>query len=156
MLRRTFLILTLLGTVGCSDEQTPDELSEASEARQEGCVPVPPVTLEYLADALADDGITLSHARAFMSPEWYEGRSFYYVGAEVDAPGYEGDDDIGIWTAFDLHGGSDSGPTMAVGPVARQAGTLGTDSRAPIVAPSHPGVAEVTRCVRDAIRGQPR
>ena len=35
-----------------------------------------------------------------MSPGAYRGQLFYYIAAEVDAEGYRGDDDIGLWTAF--------------------------------------------------------
>ena len=143
--------------MGCAgpEAEAPESAGEALVAevnpRQAGCVSVPENTLAYLTDVLAEDGITLRHAKAFMSGEAYRGQLFYYIAAEVDAPGYEGMDDIGVWTAFDLHGGVNSGPTMAVGPVARRASEFGTASRAPIVAGSYPGVAEAIRCVQDAI-----
>lgn len=119
--------------------------------RQEGCLDVPANTLKSLADDLADDGVTLRYARAFPSPTAYRGQLFHYIAAEVEAPGYEGMGDIGVWTAFDLDGGDNSGPTMAVGPVARRVSQVGTASQAPIVAASHPGVAEAIRCVANAI-----
>lgn len=89
-----------------------------------------------------------------MSPEAYRGQLFYYIAAEVDAEGYRGDDDIGLWTAFGLHDGADSGPTMAVGLVARRVSSFGTASRAPIVATSWPGVAAATACVRWSVANE--
>jgi hypothetical protein len=70
------------------------DLPEADPAS--GCLAVPRRMLDHLEQALTGEGKSLRLARAYRHGNFERP---FYVAAEIDGPGMEGDGEIGTWSA---------------------------------------------------------
>jgi hypothetical protein len=143
---RQISALVLLAVAGCGEEPPRAQPAQASAAIE--CLPVPTALISTIESTLTvRGGGTLRSARAVRSGSH---RSAYFVSAEIDGPGMEGDGEIGTWFATNLSGGS--GIILSVPHVATAFSRLGDASKTDADATlSDPGARESQRCV-----GQPR
>jgi len=138
--------------VSCGAVDGPAEsAAPAAEAVQEDepparCESVSEEVVAALASGLTvQGGGTLRDAWAVRSNDF---ENVYFVAAEIDGPGIEGDGDIGVWTASDP---SSPGGHYSVNAVAKEFSDWG-DGGATTAGFSlaDDGVSESRDCVRDS------
>lgn len=81
------------------------------ESAGNDCVSVPRSTLDAIEDGFVIEGGSLSRGQA------WEGSDWWYVAAEIDAPGLEGSGDVGVWA---VPSPSNPGPIYVANAVARE------------------------------------
>jgi hypothetical protein len=118
--QKLFTILALLAltatVAACGGESTttaadePEETMQATaappattEQEESRCQPVPAALVEGIASGLTvTGGGSLRDAAAVRSDDF---ESAFFISAEVDGPGIEGDGDVGTWVTNRLEGG---------------------------------------------------
>jgi hypothetical protein len=154
---RLFWMSTLLTVVvlsaGCGDtletadapRTSPTSAEEAAPPPEEGlrCQPVSAALLEAIASGLTvSGGGKLRNGFAVKSEDFSE---VYFVSAEIDGPGMEGDGEVGTWATNSLEPGG--GLILAVGGLAHEFSDWGhgeqTDAA---LSPDDDGVDESQEC----------
>ena len=115
--RPAALALLLLSLAGCSSAtenttgaaaqappqtQTPETQAPETQATESDsrCLPVPKALVRGIEEGLTvEGGGTLRNAKAVKSEDF---KNVYYVSADIQGPGLEGDDDIGTWATNSL------------------------------------------------------
>lgn len=126
MRSRALLVAFDIALAGCGgtgeeaeapEQQTPatTETEEAAPERDPHCMAVPPAVVKAISTGLeVQGGGSLRFAQAVKSDDF---ESVYFVSADIQGAGLEGDDDVATWATNRLRVG---GLTFAVDSVAQE------------------------------------
>ena len=116
--------------------------SEATPTASTRCISVPKSRVDNIAEGLTvSGGGTLRNAWAVRSRDF---ERVYFVSAEIDGPGMEGDGEIGTWATNRL---DETGLTYAVSGIAKEFSDWGA-AGSPDFSMSDDGARESQECVR--------
>ena len=147
-----FLIaVVLLAAAACGGETSEREQKEQERLSATGeCEQVPDVTLTLISESLTVDGGSIRSAHQVRSKLY---NNIYMVAADIEGPGLEGPDDIGVWASGEIQG---TDATLSwVNSIARDNTDLlgGSQQGTTRFTPTAHGIRESIKCVQDDLSG---
>ena len=141
----------LLAVAACGGETSERELKEQDRLSATGeCEQVPEATLKQISDSLTVDGGSIRSAYQVRSKLY---NNIYMVAADIEGPGFEGPDQIGVWASGEIQG---TDATLSwVNSEARDNSELLGGSRQGTTrfTPTAHGIRESIKCVQDDLAG---
>ena len=139
----------LLAVAACGGETSEREQKEQERLSATGeCEQVPEATLKQISDSLTVDGGSIRSAYQVRSKLY---NNIYMVAAEIEGPGLDGPDDIGVWASGEIQG---TDATLSwVNSEARDNSELlgGSQQGTTRFTPTAHGIRESIQCVKDEL-----
>jgi hypothetical protein len=107
------------------------------------CEPVPPDVVAGIEEGLTMTGGTLRGAQAVRSGDFEQ---VWFVAADIQAAGLEGNSDIAVWAMNDISAPG-AGLTIAVNGIAKEFSDWGAADQSDRFTPDDDGIAEAEQCV---------
>ena len=143
--------VVLLAAAACGGETSEREQKEQERLSATGeCEQVPDVTLTLISESLTVDGGSIRSAHQVRSKLY---NNIYMVAADIEGPGLEGPDDIGVWASGEIQG---TDATLSwVNSIARDNSDLlgGSQQGTTRFTPTAHGIRESIKCVQDDLSG---
>ena len=141
----------LLVAAACGGETSEREQKEQDRLSATGeCEQVPDATLTQITEALTVDGGSIRAAHQVRSKLY---NNIYMVAADIEGPGLDGPDDIGVWASGEIQG---TDATLSwVNSEARDNSELlgGSQQGTTRFTPTAHGIRESIKCVQDELSG---
>ena len=145
------LAIAVLAVAACGGETSEREQKEQERLSATGeCEQVPEATLKQISDSLTVDGGSIRSAYQVRSKLY---NNIYMVAADIEGPGFEGPDQIGVWASGEIQG---TDATLSwVNSEARDNTELLGGSRQGTTrfTPTAHGIRESIKCVQDNLAG---
>ena len=145
------LAVAMLAVAACGGETTEREQKEQERLSATGeCEQVPDATLTQITEALTVDGGSIRAAHQVRSKLY---NNIYMVAADIEGPGLDGPDDIGVWASGEIQG---TDATLSwVNSEARDNTELlgGSQQGTTRFTPTAHGIRESIKCVQDELAG---
>ena len=139
----------LLAVAACGGETSEREQKEQERLSATGeCEQVPEATLTQISESLTVDGGSIRAAHQVRSKLY---NNIYMVAAEIEGPGLDGPDDIGVWASGEIQG---TDATLSwVNSEARDNSELlgGSQQGTTRFTPTAHGIRESIQCVKDEL-----
>ena len=146
-----WLAIAMLAVAACGGETSEREQKEQERLSATGeCEQVPDATLAQISESLTVDGGSIRAAYQVRSKLY---NNIYMVAADIEGPGFEGPDQIGVWASGEIQG---TDATLSwVNSEARDNTELLGGSREGTTrfTPTAHGIRESIKCVRDELAG---
>ena len=143
------LAILMLAVAACGGE--PSERAQKEQERLSAtgeCEQVPEATLMQISDSLTVDGGSIRAAYQVRSKLY---NNIYMVAADIEGPGLDGPDDIGVWASGEIQG---TDATLSwVNSEARDNSELlgGSQQGTTRFTPTAHGIRESIQCVKDEL-----
>ncbi|WP_162419019.1 hypothetical protein [Cyclobacterium roseum] len=109
-----FLILIIIGSLSDSDDSRNESTDSTEVETINRCEDAPDFIVRRLTDGLNTDGITLRNVKVVKSKDF---ESVYFVSADLQGPGLEGESDIATFATNKL---DSNGLTFSVNSIAEE------------------------------------
>ena len=143
------LAVVLLAAVACGGEPSERVQKEESRLSASGdCEQVPAATLTQITQALTVEGGSVRAPYQVRSKLY---NNIYMVAADLEGPGLDGPDDIGVWASGEIQG---TDATLSwVNSLARDNSELlgGSQQGTTRFTPTAHGIRESIKCVQDEL-----
>jgi hypothetical protein len=140
-MKTVYFILTVLIASGCGGSTTSQPTSSPAASR---CSPASPALVNAISTGL-QERLTLRNARVVRSSDFDQA---YFIAADLDGPGLDGDADIATWVSNRSDG---TGSVYSVGAVAAEFSDWGRGEETDAgFALSDDGASEAGACARSA------
>ncbi len=143
--------VVLLAVAACGGETSEREQKEQDRLSATGdCEQVPAATITQITDSLTVEGGSIRAAHQVRSKLY---NNIYMVAADIQGPGLDGPDDIGVWASGEIQG---TDATLSwVNSEARDNTELlgGSQQGTTRFTPTAHGIRESIQCVKDELSG---
>lgn len=145
------LVVAMLAVAACGGETSEREQKEQDRLSATGeCEQVPDATITQITEALTVEGGSIRAAHQVRSKLY---NNIYMVAADIQGPGLDGPDDIGVWASGEIQG---TDATLSwVNSEARDNTELlgGSQQGTTRFTPTAHGIRESIQCVKDELAG---
>ena len=145
------LAVVLLAVAACGGEPSEREQKEESRLSATGdCELAPAATITQITETLTVEGGSIRAAHQVRSKLY---NNIYMVAADIEGPGLDGPDDIGVWASGEIQG---TDATLSwVNSIARDNSELlgGSQQGTTRFTPTAHGIRESIKCAQDELAG---